>query len=166
MELLRNWFEMNRESFTAGNFRKLGIPPLWPGDQLSNDDMDIPYSLSDLISIINSSNGSIQLEAMRAIGEWKLTSRLNQTQAEQLGSYLKSEDSDIAKEAYRLLEYSGDMGIPVFARVFVNEPEKTPQGNVQKTLDRHPSEASERARCIAAIAAGTRIPITCRITRA
>lgn len=153
MKLLRSWFDMNRESFTAGDFRKLRVPPLWPGDQSNTEDMDIPFSLSDLMSIINFTNGSIQLEAMRAIGEWKLTSRLNQPQAEQIGNYLKSEDSDIAKDAYRLLEYSGDLGTPVFARVFANEPEKTPQGNVQKILDRHPYDASERARCIAAIAA-------------
>jgi hypothetical protein len=153
MALLRSWFELNRESLTAGNFRKLGIPPLWPGDQLSNEDMDTPFSLSDLLTIINFTNGSIQLEAMRAIGEWKLTSRLNQTQAEQIGSYLKSENSEVARAAYNLLVASGDRGVPVFAAVFADQPEKTPQGNVQKILESKPYKASERARCIAAIAA-------------
>lgn len=152
-QLLRKWWDMNREPFAAGNFRKLSIPPLWPGDEARAEDMDIPFFLSDLMSATDSNYVSIQLAAMQAIQDWKLVAQLNQQQAEHIGSYLKSGNSDIARAAYRLLEASGDRGIPVFAAVFADHPEKAPKGNIEKILDSEPSAAAERARCVAAIAA-------------
>ncbi len=152
-ELLRKWWDMNREPFAAGNFRKLCIPPLWPGDEARAEDMDIPFFLSDLMSATDSTYVSIQLAGMRAIQDWKLVAQLDQPQAEHIGSYLKSGNGDIAKAAYRLLEASGNRGIPVFAAVFADHPEKAPQGNVGKILDAQPYQAAERARCISAIAA-------------
>lgn len=152
-ELLRKWWETNREPMARGDYRKLRIPPLWPDDKAGADGMDVPFVFPDYVAATRSSYVFIQLAAMRTIQNRKMATWLDMQQAEQIGSYLKSENSDLRAAAYRLLESAGDRGTEVFSAVFAKNPEMLPSANVARLLNAHPSSAAERARCFASIVA-------------